>query len=90
MITKIADVQHLISRGLGNTQEQRSLFMVSFWVHAIFVNYEISAILGWVYIIFRVLYIPAYAWYGQFSTNMEFTTLPQYIAVWYFNIALLP
>eukprot|EP00747_Dinoflagellata_sp_TGD_P193099 gnl/TRDRNA2_/TRDRNA2_58826_c0_seq1.p1 gnl/TRDRNA2_/TRDRNA2_58826_c0~~gnl/TRDRNA2_/TRDRNA2_58826_c0_seq1.p1 ORF type:complete len:261 (+),score=48.48 gnl/TRDRNA2_/TRDRNA2_58826_c0_seq1:84-785(+) len=76
-------------RGMTNTLEQMGPFLLALWLHAIFVNPNTSTSLGWVYVIVRFLYTPAYGFYGQFSLLCEFATMPNYTVIIWFCLALL-
>lgn len=43
-------------RSLGNYLEQLPVFLITLWLHALYVDAGVSTTLGWVYLAFRVLY----------------------------------
>ncbi|MFT5684199.1 MAG: hypothetical protein ACI8RZ_005140 [Myxococcota bacterium] len=43
-------------RAVANTQEQMVPFLVSMWLHAVFVSTDSAAILGLVYVVLRAVY----------------------------------
>lgn len=74
-------------RCVYNTLEQMCPFLVSLWMHALFVNPRTSYILGFIYVAFRAFYPIFYGLYGQFNLSVEICTQTNYSIVGYFLVA---
>lgn len=76
----------IADRGVVNTMEQCLPFFLLMWLHAIFVNPQTSAIVGWIYVAFRFLYPFAYGFYGQFTNLVEVPAQVDYGCItWFFG-----
>merc|ERR1719272_806850 len=82
-------MKNIALRGMTNTLEQMGPFLVSLWLHAIFVNPRTSWILGVIYVVSRALYTPFYGMYGQFTILVEIATMPNYIVIFWYLLAVV-
>jgi len=72
-------------RAVINTQEQMVPFLLSMWLHAIFVSVSVATILGVIYVVIRALYpILLGNEVSKIQTKrVYFATLPGYLIVFY-------
>lgn len=77
----------IAERSLYNTIEQMPCFVISMWLHAVFVNPEVSVSLGWLYVFFRFLYGYFYSFYGEMNLTVELATQPNYAVLGWFCLA---
>eukprot|EP00929_Paragymnodinium_shiwhaense_P110669 TRINITY_DN7784_c0_g2_i1.p1 TRINITY_DN7784_c0_g2~~TRINITY_DN7784_c0_g2_i1.p1 ORF type:complete len:233 (+),score=39.65 TRINITY_DN7784_c0_g2_i1:72-770(+) len=75
-------------RGVYNNMEQALPFLIVFWLHALFVNPETTAVLGGAWAISRYLYIICFGWYGRFNSLIELPQSVTYCITWYLTIAV--
>eukprot|EP01051_Picozoa_sp_SAG22_P011426 SAG22_NODE_1098_length_5567_cov_27.664045_2_plen_167_part_00 len=73
------------NRAFGNLHEQSTIFLVSLWLHALFVSVDGAAALGWAYLLFRSLYPVLWAVCGPMPQSMAilWSTMPQYGINWW-------
>jgi len=76
-------------RILMNFQEWSLGFVVLLWAHAMWVNPRTSFILAMAYIVCRVVYMYAYAFYGTFTYVVPMTTVPCYFYCHYMVWAII-
>ena len=72
-------------RAVINTQEQMVPFLVSLWLHAIFVSVSVATLLGLIYVLIRASYpILLGSEVSKMQTKrVYFATLPGYLIVFY-------
>lgn len=81
------EAEFCATRIFMNCLEQGIPFLLCLWLHAFFVNPRTGAYLGALYVFLRFMYCPFYAWYGQFTVNVEFVTCPMYCTIVWMGIA---
>ena len=62
-----------VDRTVGNMCEQSVPFLLSLWMHAVFIDGRAAAKLGWAWLCFRALYPAVFGSLWVFSS-----TLPRY------------
>lgn len=77
----------IAGRSVGNTLEQALPFLVTLWIHALFVNPKTSVVLGAMYVVFRYLYTIFFGMFGTFNTTIEISTQQNYNFVIYCMVA---
>mmetsp|Transcript_120582 Transcript_120582/g.191197 ORF Transcript_120582/g.191197 Transcript_120582/m.191197 type:complete len:202 (+) Transcript_120582:62-667(+) len=74
----------MADRTIANTQEQMIGFLLPMWLYAIFCDAHGAGILGFVYVVFRLLYPIFWSSKGGFTLLVEMSTQPSYmIQAWY-------
>jgi hypothetical protein len=81
------ECKKIVERTMMNTLEQSPCFLLSMWLHALFVNPATSATLGFIYVVFRFMYGILYGLYGQFTIIAEVATVPNYAVIFWFLAA---
>ena len=72
-------------RSVGNTLEQLGPFIVGLWLYAVFVSTSTATTLGFLYLIFRLIY-PLCFWFG--IPWIFISTIPGYAIISWFFISL--
>lgn len=78
----------IADRSVVNTLEQSIAFLSLMWMHAIFVNPQTARLLGWIYVVTRLLYPVFYGFYGGFTVAVEAATQPNYVIIFYYMMAI--
>lgn len=66
-------------RAFGNLHEQSIMFLVSLWMHALFVDVSTAASLGWAWLAFRLSYVVIWALTaGDIMPGILLSTMPMY------------
>ena len=64
-------------RAFGNLHEQSIIFLVSLWMHALFVDVPTAATLGWTWLAFRLSYVFIWALTaGKIMPAILISTMP--------------
>lgn len=79
----------IAERGLMNTVEQSGPFLLCLWLHAIFVNPEVSVLFGWFYVISRFFYGLLYGMYGEMNLMVEVVTQNNYVVIGWWLLAIV-
>lgn len=70
-------------RAFGNLHEQSIIFLVALWAHALFMDVQTAATLGWAYLGFRLLYPVIWTIFSGFTMKILWVTMPMYgIIIW--------
>ena len=66
-------------RAFGNLHEQSIIFLVSLWMHALFVDVPTAAMLGWAWLGFRFSYVVIWSLTaGKIMPAILISTMPMY------------
>ena len=66
-------------RAFGNLHEQSIIFLVSMWMHALYVDVSTAATLGWAWLGFRLSYVVIWALTaGKIMPAILISTMPMY------------
>merc|ERR1712096_306098 len=75
--------QTMGKRAFGNLHEQSIAFLVALWSHALFLDVDGAARMGWAYLALRAFYPVIWCLCGGFSMKVLAVTMPMYgIVVW--------
>ena len=80
------EAKNIADRMVGNTLEQAPAFLSLLWLHTAYVDTREAAVLGTVYVAFRLLYQLAYGAYGTFTVLNEVCTSPCYAVLLFFAV----
>lgn len=76
-------------RSVLNMLEQMPAFVSSLWLYAVFVDANFGAKLGWFYLAFRAAYpFFFYPTTTGFSAKILYSTIPNYLVIFYYLIAV--
>lgn len=77
-------------RAFGNLHEQSIIFLVSLWMHALFVDASSAASLGWAWLYFRLGYVVIWGLTaGKIMPAILISTMPMYGYISLFRILAL-
>jgi hypothetical protein len=79
----------IAERGLMNTVEQSGPFLLTLWLHAIFVNPDVSTMFGALYVALRFFYGLCYGAYGEMNLSVQVITQSNYIVVGWWLTAIV-
>jgi len=83
------EMKLVADRTVVNALEQAFPFLLTMWLHALFVNPRTSVVLGSMYVVFRYLYTIFWGMFGVFNTLIELSTQQNYVVVIYFAVAIV-
>jgi len=75
-------------RNFYNNVEQITPFLVSLWLHALFVDCDVSALLGCAYVFLRILYPFMWNIKGRYSFWVEVSVFPSWMIISFFQVSM--
>lgn len=80
---------HVSDRIPLNTLEQMPLFLILMWLFSVYVDSASGGKLGLVYAFYTAAYAFCYAFYGQNTAMLFFSTFPRYFILHYMQASLM-